>query len=396
MSRPSTISIADEARADASAAALGPLDGPTQAFLLQVVNAIQSPVFVKDERFRFVFFNEAFCALLGRSRAELIGRTDFDVVPPEQAAIFRDIDLKVLTGGRPHENEESLSSPEGSQHWILTRKSILEAPGGRRYIVGVISDITERKRMEDDLLAAKYQAEDASRAKSQFLANMSHELRTPLNAVIGFSQVIRDQLFGAIGEARYREYADDIHRSGVHLLDLINDILDLTKIEAGKHELHEEACDVAHAITDGMRLVRDLANHNGLTLRHSEQEGLPLLRADERALRQIIVNFLSNAVKFTPRGGCIDIGTRLDDDGAIAISIADTGIGMAPDDIPVALSPFRQLENSWRRKYEGTGLGLPLVKALVELHGGGLDIASTPGKGTVVTARFPPHRTIAR
>ncbi len=394
MNRPSPMSVAREARRNA--AGRRPLDGPTRTFLSQVVNAIQNPVFVKDEQFRFVYFNDAFCALLGRSPAELIGRTDYDVVPPEQAAFFQSIDDKVFAGGEPHETEESLSRPDGAQYWILTRKSIFEVPGGDRYVVGVISDITQRKRMENDLRAAMVQAEEANRAKSQFLANMSHELRTPLNAVIGFSEIIKDERFGALGEVRYRDYAEDIHRSGVHLLQLINDILDLTKIEAGKHEVHATPCDLAHAIAEGVRLVRDLANHNGLSLRHSRAEELPLLLADERALRQVIVNLLSNAVKFTPRGGGIDIGARVEDDGALAIRVTDTGIGMAPDDIPLALSPFRQLENSWGRKYEGTGLGLPLVKALLELHGAALQIESEPGKGTTVIARFPAHRTIGR
>jgi PAS domain S-box-containing protein len=394
MNRPSTMSVGGEARGNG--AGRKPLDGPTRTFLSQVVNAIQNPVFVKDEQFRFVYVNDAFGALLGRSPAELIGRTDYDVVPPDQAAFFQSIDAKVLANGEPHETEESLSRPGGAEYWILTRKSILEVPGGDRYVVGVISDITQRKRMENDLRAAMVQAEEANRAKSQFLANMSHELRTPLNAVIGFSEIIKDERFGALGEVRYRDYAEDIHRSGVHLLQLINDILDLTKIEAGKHEVHAAPCDLARAIAEGVRLVRDLANHNGLTLRHSPEDGLPLLLADERALRQVIVNLLSNAVKFTPRGGGIDIGARLQDDGALAIRVTDTGIGMAPDDIPLALSPFRQLENSWGRKYEGTGLGLPLVKALLELHGATLQIESELGKGTTVIARFPAHRTIGR
>jgi signal transduction histidine kinase len=326
----------------------------------------------------------------------LIGRTDYDVVPADQAAIFQGIDAQVLASGAPYENEEMLTSADGSEYWLVTRKSIFEVPGRGRYVVGVISDITLRKRIEKDLLAAKLLAEDANRAKSQFLANMSHELRTPLNAVIGFSEIIKNEMLGAINDPRYREYAEDIHRSGAHLLQLINDILDLTKVEAGKYELQEEVCDVAKAISDAIRLMRDLATNGGLTLQNLVSPDLPFLFADERCLRQMVVNFLSNAVKFTPKGGRIDVGARLDADGALVISVTDTGIGMKPDDIPRALSPFRQLENSLGRRYEGTGLGLPLVKALLDLHQGSLAIASELGAGTTASACFPAHRTVRR
>ena len=385
MNRPS-ISVAGQSTGDA----------PTDEFLSQVVNAVQNPVFVKGQDFRFVFFNDAFCALLGRSRDDLIGRTDYDVVPADQAAIFQGIDAQVLASGAPYENEEMLTSADGFEYWLVTRKSIFEVPGRGRYVVGVISDITERKRIEKDLFAAKVLAEDANRAKSQFLANMSHELRTPLNAVIGFSEIIKNEMLGTINDPRYREYAEDIHRSGAHLLQLINDILDLTKVEAGKYELQEEVCDVAKAISDAIRLMRDLATGNGLILQNLVPDDLPFLFADERCLRQMVVNFLSNAVKFTPKGGRIDVGARLDGDGALVISVTDTGIGMRPDDIPRALSPFRQLENSLGRRYEGTGLGLPLVKALLDLHQGTLAIDSALGAGTTAGACFPAQRTVHR
>src|SRR5262249_40388023 len=160
-----------------------------------------------DEQFRFVFFNDAFCKLLGRTRDDLIGRTDYDVVPPEQAEFFQDIDRKVLASGAPHESEEMLTNAEGVEYWLFTRKSVFTVRSGERYVVGVISDITERKRIEKDLVAAKVLAEDSNRAKSQFLANMSHELRTPLNAVIGFAEIIKNELLGEINDKRYREYA---------------------------------------------------------------------------------------------------------------------------------------------------------------------------------------------
>jgi PAS domain S-box-containing protein len=363
-------------------------------FLLKVVGGIQNPVFVKDESFRFVFVNEAFCRFIGRNESELIGYTDFDVVPVEHAQVFREVDMKIFADGVPHENEEAIANAGGAEFWIVTRKSVFDLPGAGRYIVGVISDITHRKRIEVELWQAKVEAENANQAKSQFLANMSHELRTPLNAIIGFSEIIKDELFGSIEETRYRAYAEDIYRSGGHLLQLINDILDLTKIDAGKYQLRETECDLQHAVSDVVRLMHDIVVKNGITLENKTVPGLPLLFADERALRQIVLNFLSNAAKFTPQGGRIEIAARQAPDGGLEISVADTGIGMAPEDIPRALSPFDQLENSWDRRYEGTGLGLPLTNALLTLHEGKLEIVSAPGQGTTVTARFPTHRTL--
>ncbi|GAB2178722.1 PAS domain-containing sensor histidine kinase [Dongia sp. agr-C8] len=365
-----------------------------QDFLLKIVGGIQNPVFVKDEDFRFVFVNPAFCQFMGRSEAELLGHTDFDVVSAEHARVFRDVDTKIFADGLPHENEEAIANAGGAEFWIVTRKSIFELSGAGRFIVGVITDITHRKRMELELWQAKVEAENANHAKSQFLANMSHELRTPLNAIIGFSEIIKDELFGSIEQTRYRAYAEDIHRSGGHLLQLINDILDLTKIDSGKYKLRETECDMQLAVSDVVRLMHDIVVRNGITLENKSVPRLPLLFADERAVRQIILNFLSNAAKFTPRGGRIEIAARQAPDGGLEISVADTGIGMAPEDIPRALSPFDQLEDSWDRRYEGTGLGLPLTNALLTLHEGKLEIVSAPGQGTTVTARFPAHRTL--
>jgi PAS domain S-box-containing protein len=369
---------------------------PTDEFVLQVVNSVQSPVFVKDEGLRFVLTNDAFCALVGRPNDPLLGLTDYDLVPSEQAAFFQEIDRKVLATGAPYETEEMLTSADGAEYWLFTRKSMVKVANGERYLVGIISDITERKRMEKDLVAAKVKAEDANRAKSMFLANMSHELRTPLNAVIGFAEIIKNELLGPINEPRYRDYAGDIHSSGKHLLQLINDILDMTKVEAGTYQLREDVCDVARMVGDSVALVRNLALQNELTVRLEVPENMPLLFADERCVRQALVNFLSNGIKFTPRGGTVTAIARVEPSGAIALAVVDTGIGMAQADIPQALAPFRQLEGSHGRKYEGTGLGLSLTKAVVELHEGTLQVESKVGVGTTVTAVFPPRRTIHR
>ncbi len=247
---------------------------------------------------------------------------------------------------------------------------------------------------EEKVLKAKEHAELANRAKSEFLANMSHELRTPLNAVIGFSDMICSETFGPVGSPKYLEYVKDINGAGVHLLELINDILDLSKIEAGKVELYEEYVDASHVIRSCLTLVKERAADAGVLLEHDIASSLPALRADKRKLKQILLNLLSNAVKFTLAGGKVTIRSWFRTDDGYVFQVADTGIGIALEDIPKALAPFRQIDGDLNRKYEGTGLGLPLTKALTELHGGSLDLQSEVGVGTTVTVRFPAERIV--
>jgi two-component system cell cycle sensor histidine kinase PleC len=244
-----------------------------------------------------------------------------------------------------------------------------------------------------ELDGARLAAEESSRVKSQFMANMSHELRTPLNAIIGFSEVIRDALVGPIA-ARYQDYARDIHSSGRHLLSLINDVLDLSKIELGRLELHEEPIDLTKLVDDCRRFVAERAKAGDLTLAIELPAELPALRADELRLKQVVLNLLSNAVKFTPPGGHITVEVCPTADGGIALAVADTGIGMRPDEIPTALEPFRQIDSALNRRYEGTGLGLPLARTLTELHDGTLTITSTPRQGTIVVLTLPAERVI--
>jgi signal transduction histidine kinase len=260
--------------------------------------------------------------------------------------------------------------------------------------VASFTDISDREAAQEALRQAKEQAELADRSKSQFLANMSHELRTPLNAIIGFSEIMTDKLFGDLGDPRYAEYALDIRESGRHLLMLINDILDLSKIEAGQANLREEQVSLAEIVDVCVRLVGDRAQRGGLTMEVGEFEDFPPLWADRLKLKQILLNLLSNAIKFTPSGGTVGLAAQRTLDGGIAVHISDTGIGMRAQDIPAALQPFRQVESSLSRKHEGTGLGLPLTKAIVEMHGGALTIGSVPGKGTSVIFTLPPERVI--
>jgi signal transduction histidine kinase len=251
----------------------------------------------------------------------------------------------------------------------------------------------ELQKLNEELRAAKESAERADRTKSEFLANISHELRTPLNAIMGFSEVIRDALFGPV-DPHYRSYATDIHESGRHLLAVINDILDLTKLESGRFDLHEEAVSVSALVETCRDMVAAKAKERGLHLAVRVPAGLPRLRADPLRLRQILLNLLSNAVKFTPSGGRIVASVQLAPDGGMLFEIKDTGIGMKAGDIALALEPFRQIDSQLNRTYEGTGLGLPLVKRLTELHDGRLEIVSAQGQGTTVLVRIPPERVL--
>ena len=231
----------------------------------------------------------------------------------------------------------------------------------------------------------------ANRTKSDFLANVSHELRTPLNAILGFSDLMRQCAFGDPGPI-YRDYAGNIHDSGRHLLDLINDILDVSVIEAGRLTLQEETVPVADVTEAAVRLVRVRAAEGRVRIADGTRDSRLSLRADRRRLKQVLVNLLSNAVKFTPEGGEVAVAVAVAGDGAPTLTVQDTGIGMTAADVARALERFGQVDSGMARTHEGTGLGLPLTKALVEAHGGTLAIDSTPGVGTTVTVRFPAER----
>ena len=247
------------------------------------------------------------------------------------------------------------------------------------------------------LLARKYEvamtrAEAANQAKSEFLANMSHELRTPLNAINGFSEIMTAEMFGPLGDPRYKGYSADILKSGQHLLSLINDILDMAKIESGKMTLYYEAVSVHDICEDAARLMRGKVEEAGLTLTVDAPDTLPEMQADHRGLKQVMLNLISNAVKFTPEGGHIRVEARQSDAGRIQIAVIDTGIGIAAEDVARLARPFEQVEGQHSKTTQGTGLGLSLARALSELHGGRLSIDSTLGEGTAVTVRLPVHK----
>jgi signal transduction histidine kinase len=351
---------------------------------------------VYDAGLRMITWNERLIDMVGLPRELYKVGTPFEAIvrySAEHGEYGRgDIEEQV----RERIRLSVLPQPHHDARWRFNGRYIElrrnPMPGGG--FVTVYSDLTDRKRAEDALREAKDAAETANKLKSEILATMSHELRTPLNAIIGFSDMIRRETFGPVSERRYLDYAGDIHDSGTHLLSLINDILDVSKAAAGQIELVEDIVDVKELFDSSLRLVRVRAEESNVELVVGPAAHLPKLRVDERRLKQVLLNLLSNAIKFTPPGGRVSLDARVTERGDLLIRVADTGIGIAPSDIPKALSPFGQIESTFARRYPGTGLGLPLSKALIELHGGELHLESDAGKGTTVIATLPAARVL--
>jgi cell cycle sensor histidine kinase DivJ len=334
------------------------------------------------------FASPASRRLLGMEPQAIENRMPAALVHADDIAAMETALAEAAASGREATAEVRFLRADGSFVWTEMRCRPV-SPGDRASeIVAVTRDISERKENERALVAARDVAEQASRAKSRFLANMSHELRTPLNAIIGFSEVMTHEMFGPIGAARYLEYARLIHESGGHLLALINGVLDMSKIEAGKFELHEELYDLAQDAEQALRFVRLQAERKGVALKMSIAPGAKTIFADRRAVKQILLNLLANAVKFTPRGGEIWVAAARDD-GGIELAVADTGVGIPERDLRRLGKPFEQASDQRIRVEEGTGLGLSLVKALATLHGGDIRIQSTQGEGTVVRVKLP-------
>jgi signal transduction histidine kinase len=269
--------------------------------------------------------------------------------------------------------------------WLRARRRGIR-DGGTVY---ELTDITDLKQSEGTLVNARDMALLADRAKSEFLANMTHELRTPLNAIIGFAEVLRDELLGPLGNPAYKDFIADIHSSGTHLLAIINDILDLSKIEVGHRAPHREIMDVAATIASSVRMLSRRANDAGVTLDIVTDNNLPLLLGEERSVKQIVLNLLSNGIKFTDPGGRITVTASRNGKGGLDLSVADTGIGIAPEDQKRVFTPFVQIETGRASQSNGAGLGLSLVKSLAEMHDATVNLDSTPGQGTTVTIHFP-------
>ncbi len=341
-----------------------------------------------------VEFNPAAERTLGWTRAEALGRRMDDlVIPPAYRERHRAGFRRYLEGGggamMGRRLELSAMRRDGSEfpaELAITATRV----GEDLFFTAYLRDITDRKVAEQALIDSKAKAEAAAQAKANFLNNMSHELRTPLNAIIGFSEIIKEQVLGPIGVAKYTEFASDIYESGAHLLAIINDVLDMSRIEAGQHLLQLEPLDLAPVVRSCLQMVRGRAASGGVGLVDDTGPLPVVLVADRKAVMKILLNLLSNAVKFTPPGGTARVAAAGEGDGTVVLTVADTGIGIAPEAMDRVFDPFQQGDMGLNRQHEGVGLGLAITRTLVLLHGGAITLDSAPGQGTTATVRFPP------
>ena len=365
------------------------------AELGSILDTATDGVILLDPQGSIVSANRSAEALFGYE--ELAGRPLADLLAPESAELARndlaglgrDDVASLLNSGR------ELTGRVRQGGLIPLFMTVGRIRDRTDKLCAVFRDMTPWKKVEQELVEARRSAERASSAKSDFLARISHEIRTPLNAIIGFSEVMMEQRFGPIGNERYRDYLKDIHASGGHLLSLINDLLDLSKIEAGKLELTFAGVALNDLVQQCVAIMQPQANRERIIIRTSLPAGLPQVVADARSVRQIVLNLLSNSIKFTGAGGQVIVSTALDDDGEVILRVRDTGVGMSEKDIVTALEPFRQLATSPRGGSGGTGLGLPLTKALAEANRASFHIKSAPEEGTLVEIAFPPGHVLA-
>jgi PAS domain S-box-containing protein len=362
--------------------------------LEDVTRLVSDWVWETDRNLVLTFVSPRVNGALGFHQVELTGRrltqlparphADLEALATEEGRVpFRDIEVVI---------PDRQGNP---RHFLLSGLPIY-CPVSGRFLGyrGTANDITELRWREEALVRTKEAAELANRTKGEFLANMSHELRTPLNAIIGFSEVMANEILGPLDNEQYKGYCKDITDSARHLLVLINDILDSAKIESGQMTLSEEAIDAEALAQSVARLMAPRAERAGVTVTVHAAPNLPRLRADKTKLKQILINLVSNAVKFTLPGGRVDVFARIGEDDAFILEVSDTGIGIAAKDIARALAPFGQVDARMSRRFEGTGLGLPLAKSLTELHGGAFELTSEPDVGTRVTIRLPGERSL--
>jgi PAS domain S-box-containing protein len=375
--------------------------------LASILEIAPEAIVAADRDSRIELFNRGAEHVFGYAAGEVIGRPIEILLPERLRSRLRPPESRRGSDAATQWAAEFDSQGPGEMHGLRRDGSEFPAEASvfpltvedELSFALILRDVSDRRRQERDLRHAKETAELANRAKSEFLANMSHELRTPLNAIIGFSQIIGSRMFGSDID-RYVDYAHDIHNSGRDLLKIINDILDLSKIEAGQMTVSDQAVDLPRVIEGCIKVVQERAQRGRVTLERNLPEHLPRLWADELRVKQMVTNLLSNAVKFTEAGGRVVISVRLATtptgapDG-LDIVVRDTGIGMDPSEIPIALSPFGQVDQGLARRHEGTGLGLPLVRRMIELHQGELQLTSARGKGTTVTLHFPGERVVA-
>lgn len=367
------------------------------SLLTSVFDVSEIGIVVTDANSRIVRVNDAFVRAYGWRREELISAEISSLVTPDEREAAKSNHEEFIRTGQRSSGEMKLIRKDGAIANALYTTATLELSHRRRFQVTTVMDITLRKQMEISLRIAKDQADAANRAKSAFLANMSHELRTPLNAIIGFSDMMVKETFGALGHPKYAEYLEDISGSGKHLLEIINEVLDMSKIEAGRIELDESEVDVRNLIESVTRMMASRAFGNSITIQAEIEDRLPNIVADQRLLRQVFINLVTNAVKFSHNGGRVDVKALLAGNGDLECRIIDYGVGIPKDKIAQALEPFGQVsERPENSSDQGTGLGLPLAKAMVDLHEGALELLSDVGQGTTVIVRFPAARVVQK
>ncbi len=349
-----------------------------------------------DEQLRFSYLSNQLIEATGLQPKDIVGKTRKDLAKVNSNDVGWLQHLTDLAARRPFRDfRYEFISPDGESLWLsISGKPVFSDDDEFLGYRGTGTNITAEFKAQAELRKAKEEAEIASRSKSTFLANMSHELRTPLNAIIGFSDLMKRGVSGKIENPRHQEYVDDIYGAGEHLLAIINEILDLAKVEAGNSPLGEDEIDTCEIVQSVSSLLAERAHESQVRLVIEQLSDLPLLWADARKLKQILLNLLSNALKFTPPGGTVTVGVSCDVARGYIFHVKDTGIGIAPSDIPKALAAFQQIDSELNRKYEGTGLGLPLAKAFVEQHGGTLSLKSAIGEGTSAIVVFPPERIV--
>ena len=363
--------------------------------LEDITRLVSDWVWETDRRFVFSFVSSRVSDVLGYLPRELEGRPLESLVGEVPPGLRRILDGGERTPFR--DLEVGIEHKRGGRHTFrLSALPIYDNQDGVFLgLRGTAQDVTGLRAREEALIKAKEAAELANRAKTEFLANMSHELRTPLNAIIGFSEIMEQQILGPLGNEQYLNYAADIHTSAEHLLRLINDILDIAKIEAGGHRLIEEEFHPQSVMESVGRLIAERCYRAGQRFTVTAAQDLPGLFADQRKIKQVLLNLLSNASKFTAEGGTIELSAGLEADGTFAFVVTDSGIGIAPEEMDKAFAPFEQVDSRLSRQYEGTGLGLPLSLGLMKLHGGTLRLDSTPGNGTTARAVLPARRVLS-
>ncbi len=365
-------------------------------FLASIFEVSEVGIVVTDESGAVVRVNDSFLRSYGWSRDETVGAQFVNLVAEDEREKTQINHKKFLSVGVRSTGEVKILRKDGGVAHVLFTSATLTLSQNRKYLVTTVMDITLRKQMEQSLRVAKEQADAANHAKSNFLANMSHELRTPLNAIIGFSELIMKETFGPVGNDKYKEYMSDIHMSAEHLLSIINEVLDMSKIEAGRLELSEDTLSIGDLIDSVCRMMISRAFASSIDIIQEVEDDLPQVFVDYRLIRQALINLIANATRYSPQGGKIIVSAAIDkESGWLLMSVEDEGIGISEDKIERALEPFGQVnDNSDMRDLhqQGTGLGLPLAKAMVEMHGGTLEVQSGLGKGTRVQIMLPKKR----